>query len=132
MFWCWMLLVGCGEIGIRYYSEICSDWDFDDEAGEDLQITMEGEELLVFRTGVQRGCSGSFQPEIEAYNRTIQVFEFWESADEGEDCSTCFTPTVVLSGLKERRDYELLWFEGRDSTLPIGAFEVNLSEGLRE
>jgi len=127
MFWWWTALVGCGDIGISYYAEVCSDWDFDDQDEAALRLQKQGDSILLFRPGVERACGASFQPEIDAHNRTIQVFELWEIPEAAEECSTCFTPTAELSGLSQRGTYELQWFEGRDSNLPIGVLEVSLS-----
>ncbi len=127
MLWWFAVFVACLDTEIAYYAEICQDWDFGEVDESVLELSKEGDSFLFFRPGVERACSASFQPEFEAHNRMIQVFEFWEYPVEDEDCTTCFTPTTVLSGLKTRGTYELQWFEGRDSTLPIGAMELSVS-----
>ena len=120
----WLALgFGCSDVEISYYAEICTEWDFDQADSSDLLLAEQGESLQFLRAGVERACDASFQPEIEAHGRIIQVFELWESTAEEDDCVTCFTPIVTLSGLKQRGSYEFHWFEGRESTVPVGVLE---------
>lgn len=124
----WIALAGgCGgDVGISYYAESCSDWEFDEgEQEPELEVVVEGEEFLFRRVGVEMECNASFQPEIVAQHHLIQVFELWELPDDSEECTTCFTPTVAITDLR-RGDYDLQWFEGQSSTLPLGALSLSL------
>jgi len=129
----WFVLgIGCSEVEISYYGEICTEWDFDQAGSAELLLAEQGEDLQFLRPGVERACEASFQPEIEAHGRIIQVFELWEAPEDQDDCVTCFTPIVTLSGLKGWGSYEFQWFEGRESTLPVGVLELDRSEESTE
>jgi hypothetical protein len=114
------LILGCTqEMEITFYADACEDWDFEVEEATQVVAEKSDEGIVFLRKGVTQSCDASFQPEITAQRRLIQVFEDWEAPAEDDDCETCFFPTVVLHDPRAG-DYELQWFEGRDSLTPVG------------
>jgi len=104
---------------ITFYADACEDWDFEAEESTKVLAEKSEEGILFVRQGVTQICDASFQPEIDAQRRLIQVFEAWDLPQEDDGCETCFFPTVVLHDPRGG-DYELQWFEGRESLTPVG------------
>jgi len=104
---------------ITFYADACADWDFETEEENQVVAEKSEEGIMFLRKGVNQSCEASFQPEIVAQRRLIQVFENWEAPAVDDVCETCFFPTVVLHDPRSG-DYDLQWFEGRDSLTPVG------------
>ena len=122
--WIFLALAACtNEITLSYSTDSCENWDFESEEPE-LRVEV-GETVVMSRVGIEKDCDASFQPEFQAHGWLIQVFEVWEDVDEESTCSFCFAPTVEMLDASSG-DYELQWFEGTDTVVPVHTTEFTV------
>ncbi|MCK6525840.1 hypothetical protein L6R49_30930 [Myxococcota bacterium] len=112
------LLLACGgDVTVAWSTEVCTDWDLDDEPVINVNTTDDGD-ILIEREGVLSGCEDTFAPDVVGEGWTIRVFEGWEPGEAAEDCEACFTPTVRLKA-PPPGEYTLQWFDESSDVLPV-------------
>ncbi len=91
MRWLCLALLGCGAVDISTEQLPCENVSFDAEPT--VEISPDGDDVLVYRTPVFVGDMDSFEPELEFDGRTVFVREAWTDSEESTD-EVCRNPTV--------------------------------------
>ena len=118
--------IACNPPELEYSSSIegCTDWNPNDDAEPELEILMEGDDLLVRRRGVIQYCDAEFTPVVEQLNNfKFGVREYWNTEDVDLDCQTCLTPTVRFTQYPSRV-VEFWWYIG-DNGISFDVTDTN-------
>ncbi|MEC8382267.1 MAG: hypothetical protein VXZ96_18190 [Myxococcota bacterium] len=118
----WFCLLGCRgfEIETESLTLQCSDTDL--EADSTINWETDGENIVVWRNSVYKSSSAIFTPKLSIEEDKIDLREFWEDDDNGEQY--CFNPTIRLLN-PEFESAELWWFLG-DETISEDIAELEI------
>lgn len=122
------LLFACQPTEIEMSSEVqgCQNWNPSEDNVPVLEITRDGDDVLIYRNYVDQYCDAEFTPTLDVLSQyKVSIRESWTV--QNNDCSSCSAPTVRLHDY-QGDFFEFWWYIG-DSAI---SFNVINTDELNE
>jgi len=105
------LVLGCGagNVALSWDTPPCENWDFDNPEDPSLDVSTDGDRIVIQRIGVYQAEDAVFDPEIIADGSVIAIYEDFNSQSEGE-LDYCYSP-VVYADPERAAKFTIEWFE---------------------
>ena len=118
-----LALSACGPIDIRPEAVPCENVDLADEPS--LQVTRDGDDVLVSRLPIFVGDADVFSPDLMFDGNSILVTERWVENEESES-DVCRSATLRLIN-PPQREFVVEWYLG-NSVVPDERVRFKLSD----
>ena len=104
-------LAACGPGQLEWVAATdgCPDYDYDEPADPTLSVVRDGDDVVVEFGCVLQPADASFQPELAAGNKEVEITERWSA---GEEADFPFLASIRLRDVSGK--LQVYWYRGDD------------------